>query len=117
MAVHFQRLLEAVVAEPDRPIGSIGLLEKDEWQRAVFGWNSTAREYPQRTPAEVFAAIAAERPNDVALISGNQQISFGELARRAGQIATVLRSRTVSASEPVGIFLPRSVEAFAAVLG
>ena len=117
MAAHFRRILEAVVAEPERPIGCIGLLEKDEWQRAVFGWNSTAREYPQRTPAEVFAAIAAERPDDVALISDGQRTSFGELARRAGQVATVLRSRAVSASEPVGIFLPRSVEVFAAVLG
>ena len=117
MAAHFQRILEAVVAEPERPIGSIELLDKDEWQRAVFAWNSTAREYPRRTPAEVFAAIAVERPDDVALISDGQQISFGELARRAGQVATVLRSRAVSATEPVGIFLPRSVEAFAAVLG
>jgi amino acid adenylation domain-containing protein len=117
MAAHFRRILEAAVAEPERPIGCIGLLEKDQWQRAAFGWNSTAREYPQRTPAEVFAAISAERPDDVALISDGQQISFGELARRAGQVATVLRSRAVSASEPVGIFLPRSVEAFAAVLG
>src|SRR5215831_600393 len=117
MATHFRHILETVVAGPERPISSIRLLDKDEWQRAVFGWNSTAREYPQRTPAEAFAAIAAERPGDVALISDGQRVSFGELARRAGQVATVLRSRAVSAEEPVGIFLPRSVEAFAAVLG
>ena len=117
MADHFRHILEMVVAEPERPISSIELLDKHEWQRAVFGWNSTAREYPQRTPAEVFAAIAAERPGHVALISDGQRVSFGELARRAGQVATVLRSCAVSASQPVGIFLPRSVEAFAAVLG
>jgi amino acid adenylation domain-containing protein len=117
MAKQFPRLLEAVVAAPERSISSIGLLEEDEWQRAVFGWNSTAREYPQRTLAEVFAAISAERPGDVALISDGQRISFGELAQRAGQVATVLRSRAVSAAGPVAIFLPRSVEAFAAMLG
>ncbi|MBV9531367.1 MAG: amino acid adenylation domain-containing protein, partial [Bradyrhizobium sp.] len=116
MADQFRHILESAVAEPERPISSIGLLDKDEWQRAVFGWNFTAREYPQHTPAEVFAAIAAERPGDVALISDGQRVSFGDLARRAGQVATVLRG-CASASEPVGIFLPRSVEAFAAVLG
>jgi non-ribosomal peptide synthetase component F len=80
----------------------------------VFGWNSTARAYPQHTPAEAFAAISAKRPDDVALISDDRQISFGELARRAGQVATALRGH---AAEPIGIFLPRSVDAFAAVLG
>jgi amino acid adenylation domain-containing protein len=117
LVAHFRRILKAVVAEPERPISSIRLLAEDEWQRAVFGWNSTARKYPQRTPAEVFAAIAAERPDDTALISDGQRISFGELARRAGQVATVLLSRDANAAGPVGIFLPRSVEAFAAVLG
>jgi amino acid adenylation domain-containing protein len=114
MADQFRRILGAVVDEPERAISSIKLLEKDEWQRAVFGWNSTAREYLQHTPAEAFAAISAKRPGDVALISDDQRISFGELARRAGQVATALRGHT---AEPIGIFLPRSVEAFAAVLG
>jgi amino acid adenylation domain-containing protein len=114
MADQFRHILEAVVDEPERAISSVKLLEKDEWERQVFGWNSTTREYPQHTPAEAFAAVSAKRPGDVALISGDQRISFGELARRAGQVATALRSHS---ADPVGIFLPRSVDAFAAVLG
>jgi amino acid adenylation domain-containing protein len=117
LAAHFRRILDAVVAEPERPIGRIRLLDENEWQRAVFGWNSTACSYRERTPAAVFAAIAAERQDDVALISDGQGISFGELALRAGKVASVLRSQTADAAGPVGIFLPRSVEAFAAVLG
>lgn len=117
MATHFRHILEMVIAEPERQISSLRLLDKDEWQHAVFDWNSTAREYPRRTPAEVFAAIAAKRPSDIALISDGQRISFGELAERAYQVASVLRSRAVSTTEPVAIFLPRSVGAFAAVLG
>lgn len=117
MASHLRRILEAVVARPERPISSIGLLEKAEWQRAVLAWNSTSRDYPERTLAGAFAAISAERSRDVALISDGQRISFGELAQRAGRVATALRSRAVSGVEPVAIFLPRSVEAFAAVLG
>ncbi len=114
MADQFAHILKAVVDKPERAIRSIRLLGKHEWQRTVFEWNSTAREYPRHAPAQLFAAIAAKQPNDVALISDNQQISFGELARRAGQVATALRGHT---AEPVGVFLPRSVDAFAAVLG
>jgi amino acid adenylation domain-containing protein len=117
MANHFRRILEAVVVGPEQPISSIGLLDEHEWRRAVFDWNSTARQYAQRTLPEVFATISAERSGAVALISNGQRISFGELARRAGQVATLLRGGTVSAREPVAIFLPRSVEAFTAVLG
>ncbi|WP_424627947.1 non-ribosomal peptide synthetase [Bradyrhizobium sp. SYSU BS000235] len=114
MADQFRRVLETVVGDPERAISRINLLGKDEWQQAVLGWNSTAREYLQHTPAEAFAAITAQRPGDVALISGDQQISFGELSQRAGQVAVALRGH---AGGPVGIFLPRSVDAFAAILG
>lgn len=114
MADQFERILESVVDEPERAISNVKLLCNNEWQRAVFEWNATAREYPQRSPAEVFAAIAATRPDDVALISDNQRVSFGELARRAGQVAIALRGHEAG---PVGLFLPRSVEAFAAILG
>lgn len=117
MARQFRLMLETVVAKPEQPISSIGLLDREEWQRAVFGWNSTARDYEQRQPADVFTAIAAIRRDDVALISGDQRISFGELAQRAGQVAAVLRSSAAGSAEPVGIFLPRSADAFAAVLG
>jgi amino acid adenylation domain-containing protein len=117
IADHFRHILAMVVAEPERPVNSIGLLDEEERQRVVFDWNSTAREYPRHTPAEVFAAIAAERATDVALISDGQRVSFSDLARRAGQVATVLRGCALGTSGPVGIFLPRSVEAFAAVLG
>lgn len=114
MADQFERILESVVKEPERTIGNVKLLGKDEWQRAVFEWNATARGYRQHSPADVFTAIAAMRPDDVALISVNQRVSFGELARRAGQVATALRGHEAG---PVGLFLPRSVEAFAAILG
>ncbi|MGN6309560.1 MAG: non-ribosomal peptide synthetase [Xanthobacteraceae bacterium] len=114
MADQFERILEFVVSAPERTIGGVKLLGKDEWQRAVFEWNATARVYPQHTPAEAFAAVATQRSDEVALISGDQRISFGELAWRAGRVATMLRGRE---AEPVGIFLPRSVEAFTAILG
>jgi amino acid adenylation domain-containing protein len=117
MADHFRRIMEEVVAGPAQRISSIALLEKGEWQRAVFDWNSTARQYAPRTLMEVFASVSAERSSDVALISEGERISFGELARRAGQVATVLRRRAVNPAEPVAVFLPRSVEAFAAILG
>lgn len=114
MADQFERILESVVNDPERTIGSVKLLGKDEWQRAVFEWNATAREYPRHSPADVFAAIAATRPDDVALISGDQRISFGQLARRKGQIVAALHGHVI---EPIGVFLPRSVDAFAAILG
>ena len=114
MADQFERILKAGVEEPERPISSVKFLDKGEWQRAVFEWNSTSREYPRHTPAELFLMMAAKRPDDVALISDDQRISFGELARCAGQVATALRGHP---AELVGIFLPRSIDAFAAILG
>ena len=42
MARHFQRLLESIVAEPGRSVGTLPMLSEEELQRAVVEWNDTA---------------------------------------------------------------------------
>ncbi len=60
----FGRLLKAVAAEPDRPIGDIALLDEQETAQALRGWNDTARDLgPATTLVEEFAAQAAATPD------------------------------------------------------
>ncbi|MFD5259252.1 condensation domain-containing protein, partial [Streptomyces bobili] len=46
LAVRLNRVLEAVVADPDVPVSSIDILEPVERHRLVSGWNDTVREVP-----------------------------------------------------------------------
>ena len=99
MAKHFRRILEAVVAAPERSISRIGLLENDEWQRAVLGWNSTAREYPHarwQRPLQRF------RPNGRAMWRSSPTVSRSALASLLSAPGRLQQSCAAVPSAPRG---------------
>jgi aspartate racemase len=80
-------------------------------------WNATAREYPQRNIAQLFEGEARRRPDAVAVVFGAEEVSYGELNRRANRLAHYLRKRHLTPDTPVGLCLERSVEMIVALLG
>ena len=67
---HFERLLDAVVEEPDRSIASLDVLVDDEHQ-ALAALNATgAVPLPQQSVTAMFEARAARDPDAVAVRQG-----------------------------------------------
>jgi non-ribosomal peptide synthetase-like protein len=66
---------------------------------------------------EIFEAQAQVLPNHAAVVFGSQTITYGELNARANQLARHLRKRGVSRGAAVAMLLPRSIEAYASILG
>ncbi len=64
-----------------------------------------------------FHERAALAPDRIALRGDIDAITFGDLARRANRIARLLRSRGVGPDRPVGLFMERSPDRVAAMLG
>jgi amino acid adenylation domain-containing protein len=80
-------------------------------------WNATARDYPQRSIAELFETEAKRRPDAMAVVFGAQHISYAELNRRANRLGHYLQTRGVHPDMPIGLCLERSVELIVALLG
>ncbi|MDP9005056.1 MAG: non-ribosomal peptide synthetase [Verrucomicrobiota bacterium] len=80
-------------------------------------WNETAREYPQRNIGQLFEDEARRCPDAVALVFGEERVSYGELNCRANRLAHYLRQRGVGPDIPVGFCLERSVEMIVLLLG
>ncbi len=57
------------------------------------------------------------RPDDVAVVFGSRATTYGELDAQANQLARYLRKRGVKRGAAVAMLLPRSIEAYAAILG
>jgi amino acid adenylation domain-containing protein len=117
MLVHYQTLLEAAIQNPDQSISTLPLLPEGERRRALVEWNDTKRDYPQACVHELFEAQVERRSEAVALVSGEQQLSYAELNRRANQVAHELRSQGVGPEAVVGVCVERSPDLLVALLG
>lgn len=65
----------------------------------------------------LFESQAARHPRHLAAWCGNQKITFGQLNRRANQIAHALRRHGVGTDVLVGVYMNRSLDMLAGLLG
>ncbi len=117
MAGHFQTLLSSAVADPGRPIRRLALLPEAERELLLTGWNATARPLPAALCLHDLVAQQAERtPDSVALIAGEETLSFRALESRANRLAHLLRAHGVGPERCVGICITRTADLLIAVL-
>ncbi|HKD76650.1 MAG TPA: condensation domain-containing protein, partial [Ktedonobacterales bacterium] len=118
MLAHLEVILDAVAANPDQPIAMIPLLTGPERHQLLHEWNAVKAAYPQQQCIhELFERHAAVTPDVVALASDGEQISYGELNRRANQLAHYLRRAGVGPDVCVGISFERSLDLITGILG
>ncbi|MFD7456446.1 MULTISPECIES: non-ribosomal peptide synthetase [unclassified Streptomyces] len=119
IAARLERVLRALVADPDRPVDRIPLLDEAERQRLRTEWNAT--EVPVEGVAStvhaVFAERARTRPDAVAVTSGARHLSYAELDRRANGLAHHLIALGVRPEDRVAVLMERSADLVVALLG
>ena len=115
---HYQQLLQGIVANPMQPINQLPLLTEPERHQLVVEWNDTARTYPTEPCLhELFEEQAERTPTAVAVVYGDQQLTYRELNTRANRLAHSLRDLGVGPETLVGICVERSVELVVGLLG
>ncbi|MEH0547421.1 amino acid adenylation domain-containing protein [Streptomyces sp. B21-105] len=114
---HVTVVLGQVLADPDRPISAATMLDDADRHRVLVEWNDTAAPLPDGSVPRLYAEQVARTPDAVALVCGDQRVTYAELDRRANRFAHVLLAHGVAPDEPVGVATGRSVDMVAAVLG
>ncbi len=117
LAQRLIRLLEAAVANPEQPIGSLDILSAAERQTVVREWNSTAHAVPSAILPDLFAAQVARSPDAVAVVFENETLTYAQLDARANQLAHHLQSLGVGPEVVVGLCAERSLEMIVGLLG
>ena len=118
MEQHFRTLLQGVVADPGRHVSQIPLLPASEQQKILRDWNRTSIHYPkEKCLHDLFEAQVESAADAIALVFREQDLTYGELNRRANQLAGYLRSVGVGPRSFVGIFVERSIEMIVGLLG
>ncbi|WP_447009850.1 non-ribosomal peptide synthase/polyketide synthase [Saccharothrix hoggarensis] len=109
-------LLEAAVADPDRPLAELPLMADDERRHALDVGNDTAHAVPDATLPALFRAQVDRTPDATALVDGGVALTYAQLDARATRLARRLVERGVGPDRYVAISLPRSAELVVAVL-
>ncbi len=117
MVQHFQRLFEQAMVEPDKELSLLSLLDEAEYRQVVEEWNQTAVALPEASIHQLFEQQAAERPDATAVEFEQEQLSYGELNRRANLLAQQLRGEGVGPEVFVGVMVERSTELIVGLLG
>ncbi|HYO56341.1 non-ribosomal peptide synthetase [Archangium sp.] len=118
MLGHMKTLLEGVAANPEQRLSKLPLLGEEEKRQLLVEWNRTGTEYPRETCIhEWFEAQAERTPDALAVSSASGRMTYGELNRRANQLAHYLRERGVGPDVVVGLCMERGVELVVGMLG
>jgi amino acid adenylation domain-containing protein len=112
LADHFLNLLTGIVSDPEQPLVDLPLLTESERFRLLQEWsgagNQLAREH--LCIQHLFEARAGETPDAIAVVFGDEHLSYRELDKRAGQLARFLWQLGIGAEDLVGIYMDRSLD-------
>ncbi|MCX4097894.1 non-ribosomal peptide synthetase, partial [Nocardia sp. alder85J] len=142
-AGRLDRILAAVIADPDAPVGDIDVLSPDERERVLRSWNDTRYALPgapvlpagggkrsrkggkgsrgavsvlgPETLVSLFAQQAVATPEAVALVFEGEQLSYGQFAARVHRLARRLVVLGVGPETLVAVAMRRSLDLLVAV--
>jgi amino acid adenylation domain-containing protein len=117
LATHFCVLVEGLVHNPDALLRDLPLMRQGERDRIVVNWNRTARDFgPPQCVHDLFTAQAARTPAALALLCGEQRLSYMDLDHRTNQLAHHLIALGVGPEVIVAVRLERGVEMVVALM-
>ncbi|KPI05694.1 amino acid adenylation domain protein [Actinobacteria bacterium OK074] len=117
MVASLVRILEQLVADPSAPLGRVTVVDTAVRDRVVERWNRTREPATGAVPLpELFGRQVVRSPAAVALVSGEQALSYRELADGAGRLARYLTRLGVGPEQRVAVVGERSATTVAALL-
>lgn len=87
-------------------------------EKAVLAeYNSTERDYTTKDLASCFRKSVKRYAQNTAVSLGDSSYTYEELDKVSERVANCLRSRGILEAEPVGVFVHRSIETIAEIIG
>ncbi|MBS7425672.1 syringopeptin non-ribosomal peptide synthetase SypA [Pseudomonas syringae] len=111
MQTALENLLVALEQSPDIALDSLPILPAAEREQLLVRFNDTALDYPhEQTIHGMFEAQVERTPEALAVVHGEQRLTYRELNEQANRLAHALRKKGVQPDSRVGICVERSAE-------
>ena len=111
MARSLEQLAEGLEREPRRAVRTLEVLGPEARARIIETWNrGEVVEASEPWIHRLFEQQARRRPDAIALVHGERELTYGELDARANRLAHQLIARGVRPDARVGLCAERSIE-------
>jgi len=115
MSTHFDVLVESLLAAPGAPVSQARLLDaRQEEQAIACSGPALADGIAGCLLQNVLDAAPAEA---IAVVCGNERLTYGELSSRSNRLAHHLRALGVGPEMPVAMLIEPSVDTIVALFG
>ncbi|MCF5653299.1 amino acid adenylation domain-containing protein, partial [Pseudomonas syringae] len=111
MQTVLEHLVDALEQSPSSALDSLPILPAAERAQLLVAFNDTALDYPhEQTIHGLFEAQVERTPDALAVVHGEQRLTYRELNEQANRLAHALRKQGVQPDSRVGICVERSAE-------
>ncbi|TGV30039.1 non-ribosomal peptide synthetase, partial [Mesorhizobium sp. M00.F.Ca.ET.186.01.1.1] len=119
--LHISRQLTTIMTQvtnaPDILLQKLEVVDPAEKQLQLHSFNDTYRHYPtDKLIHQMFEERAEREPERIALVMGEQVLTYRELNEKANQLAKLLRARGIGPESMVSLLTERSAEMMIAIL-
>jgi amino acid adenylation domain-containing protein len=112
----YHTILQTVVADPKQPVGKLDILPPGQKVAiAAFGKGAAVGGLVG-SPVALMTQHAKQRPDALAICSGDRSLTYGELVRAVSHAASSLDKQAIGRGSRVGLLAGRSIEARVATL-
>jgi len=116
-AAQLVSLLDQVAATGEHPVAVMKASHTGDKARKTLAFNHKVPEFNSGTLSEILNRQVIAHPQKVAVLFGDEKISYEELDRKARNLAAFLRNAGVDRDTPVGLKAARSIEMIVGIVG
>ncbi|MCK4260648.1 MAG: amino acid adenylation domain-containing protein, partial [Halanaerobiales bacterium] len=118
MISYFTNILKAVTIDTDIKLSEIDMLTEEEKYKILYQFNDTKTNFPkEKTLSQLFEEQVEKRPDNIAVVYEDKQLTYRELNEKANRLARTLRKNGVKSNSYVGILVERSLEMIFGIMG
>ncbi|WP_235941328.1 non-ribosomal peptide synthetase [Paenibacillus puerhi] len=110
-------IITDTVSDLELCIGTIDMISEEEKQQILYAFNDTSADYPNHTTVQqLFEDQVAQTPDRVAVVCGNESLTYRTLNGKANQLARLLQTNGVKNDQVVAIMTHGSLELIIGIL-
>ena len=118
MQQQFNTFLKRIAAGDGQPLAQTSILTDADYHKLISEWNQTDAAYDSDACMHTLISDqAVQRPDEIAVVYEDKQLTYQELDQRSNQLARHLQSLGVGPDVIVGVFMDRSLDLMTTLIG